>query len=100
MAAEAEETVFGDGCVDIVFYSIVLHDFHDPAKVLQNAKRMLKASGKVVDLDWKKKRMSFGPPEQIRFSEEKASRLIEAAGFKIQSVKDAGPYHYVVIAES
>jgi ubiquinone/menaquinone biosynthesis C-methylase UbiE len=100
VAAEAEETVFCDGCADIVFYSIVLHDFHDPAKVLQNAKRMLKASGKVVDLDWKKKRMSFGPPEQIRFSEEKASRLIEAAGFKIQSVKDAGPYHYVVIAES
>jgi ubiquinone/menaquinone biosynthesis C-methylase UbiE len=100
VSAEAEETMFCDRCVDIVFYSIVLHDFHDPAKVLQNAKRMLKASGKVVDLDWKKKRMSFGPAEQIRFSEEKASRLIEAAGFKIQSVKDAGPYHYVVIAKS
>ncbi len=100
VSAEAEETMFNEGCVDIVFYSIVLHDFHDPAKVLQNAKRMLKASGKVVDLDWKKKRMSFGPPEQIRFSEEKASCLMEAAGFKIQSVKDVGPYHYVVIAKS
>ena len=100
VSAEAEKTVFCDGCVDIVFYSIVLHDFHDPVKVLQNAKRMLKASGRVVDLDWKKKRMPFGPPEQIRFSEEKASRLMEAAGFKIQSVKDAGPFHYVVIAKS
>jgi ubiquinone/menaquinone biosynthesis C-methylase UbiE len=100
VSAEAEETMFCDRCVDIVFYSIVLHDFHDPVKVLQNAKRMLKASGKVVDLDWKKKRMSFGPPEQIRFREEKASRLMEAAGFKILSVKDVGPYHYVVIAKS
>ena len=100
VSADAEETVFCDGCVDIVFYSIVLHDFHDPVKVLQNAKRMLKASGKVVDLDWKKKRMSFGPPEQVRFSEEKVSQLMEAAGFKIHSIKDVGPYHYVITARS
>ena len=36
---EAEETVFCDKCADIVFYSTVLHDFRDPAKVLRNAKR-------------------------------------------------------------
>jgi ubiquinone/menaquinone biosynthesis C-methylase UbiE len=99
VASEAEETVFCDACADVVFYSIVLHDFRDPAKVLQNAKHMLKPSGKLVNIDWKKRRMGFGPPFQIRFSEEKASELIEAAGFKVESVKDVGPYHYVVIAK-
>jgi FkbM family methyltransferase len=99
VVAEAEETVFCDECADVVFYSIVLHDFHDAAKVLQNARRMVKASGKVVDLDWKKQRMAFGPPEHIRFSEEKASELLEAAGFKIQSVADVGPHHYIVTAK-
>ncbi len=39
---EAEETVFCKKCVDFVFYSMVLHDFNDPAKVLQNAKQMIK----------------------------------------------------------
>jgi len=99
VVAEAEETVFCEICADIVFYSIVLHDFHDPAKVLLNAKRMLKPSGRLVDLDWKKKRMSFGPPVHIRFSEKQASTLMEAAGFKIESVKDVGSYHYVVTAQ-
>jgi ubiquinone/menaquinone biosynthesis C-methylase UbiE len=99
VVAEAEETVFCEACADVVFYSIVLHDFRDPAKVLQNARRMLKPSGRLVDLDWKKKRMSFGPPVQIRFSEEKASALMEAAGFKIESVQDVGPYHYLIIAK-
>jgi ubiquinone/menaquinone biosynthesis C-methylase UbiE len=99
VAAEAEETVFCDECADVVFYSIVLHDFHDPARVLRNARRMVKASGRLVDLDWKKKCMAFGPPEHIRFSEEKASALLVAAGFKIQSVADVGLYHYVVTAK-
>jgi ubiquinone/menaquinone biosynthesis C-methylase UbiE len=100
VVAEAEETVFCEGCADVVFYSIVLHDFHDPAKVLLNAKRMLKSSGRLADLDWKKKRMPFGSPVHIRFNEEKASTLIEAANFKIESITDIGPYHYTIVAES
>ena len=94
----AEETVLCDACADIVFFGIVLHDFKDATRVLSNARRMLKSTGKLVDLDWKKEPMKFGPPLQIRFSEEKAVSLIEAAGFKINSVKDAGTYHYLIVA--
>lgn len=93
-----EETIFCRKCVDIVFYSMVLHDFYDPEKVLLNARKMLKPRGILVDLDWKKEQMSFGPPEPIRFSEEKASGLIETAGFVIEQVKDAGLYHYIITA--
>ena len=99
IVAKAEEIVFCDGCADIVFYSIVLHDFYDPAKVLLNANRMLKPSGKLVDLDWKKKQTTHGPPVRIRFSEEKAQELMEAAGFKISSVRSVGSDHYVIIAK-
>ena len=99
VVAEAEETVFCDGCADVVFYSIVLHDFHDTAKVLLNSKRMLKPSGRLVDLDWKKKQTEIGPPVRIRFSEEQAQRLIKNAGFNVESVRDAGRDHYVVVAK-
>jgi len=95
----AEETVFCNECADIVFYSIVLHDFRDPAKVLHNAKRMIKPAGMLVNLDWKKKPMSFGPPVRIRFSEEQAANLIKQAGFRIESVRDAGRYHYIITAK-
>ena len=96
--AEAEETIFCDACADIVFYSIVLHDFRDPAKVLHNAKRMIKPFGTLVNLDWKKKPMPLGPPLQIRFSEEQAANLIKQAGFTIESVKDLGSNFYIVTA--
>lgn len=91
-----EETVFCDKCADIVFYSMVLHDFADPVKVLKNARQMMKADGRLIDLDWKKQEMPFGPPAKIRFSEEQASNLIRNAGFQIENIKITGKYHYVV----
>jgi ubiquinone/menaquinone biosynthesis C-methylase UbiE len=94
----AEETVFCEACADIVFFGIVLHDFNMPAKVLANAKTMLKPVGRLVDLDWKKEPTDFGPPLQIRFSEEQASNLIREAGFKVEQTEQAGPSHYIIIA--
>ena len=96
---EAEETVLCEGCADIVFFGIDLHDFRDPEKVLMNAKRMLKHGGMLVDLDWKKEPMPLGPPLRIRFSEEKAAKLIESQGFKVETVKKSGLYHYLIIAK-
>lgn len=95
---EAENTLFCDGCADIVFFGIDLHDFRDPAQVLANAAVMLKPGGRLVDLDWKDLPMEFGPPPEKRFSVAKAKYLIESAGFSVLSVQDAGPCHYLIIA--
>ncbi len=95
----AEDTIFCESCADVLFFGIVLHDFDDPAKVLKNAARMIKPSGRLVDLDWKKQPMSFGPPENIRFSEEEAAKLIFKAGFKVEQKREAGPFHYVITAK-
>ena len=95
----AEATVFCTGCSDIVFYSIVLHDFNDPAKVLRNAREMLKPTGRLIDLDWKKEPMSLGPSLDIRFSEGDAVNLIEAHGFNVDRVQESGAYHYLIIAK-
>ncbi len=94
----AEETVFCESCADHVFLGIVLHDFRDPNLVLQNASRMLKPAGKLVDLDWKRIHMGFGPPYEIRFDENKAVALIRKNSFTIEEVKDSGKYHYLVTA--
>jgi ubiquinone/menaquinone biosynthesis C-methylase UbiE len=95
---EAEETVVCEGCADVVFFGIDLHDFRDPMKVLLNAKKMLGPSGRLIDLDWIDQPMEFGPPQEKRFSVDKARHLIETAGFRIVSVHHAGLYHYLIIA--
>ncbi len=94
----AERVVPCVACADVVFFGINLHDFEDPALVLSNARATIKPGGRLVDLDWKKEEAEIGPPVAIRFDEEKASGLISAAGFRVDSVSEAGPYHYVLIA--
>jgi ubiquinone/menaquinone biosynthesis C-methylase UbiE len=94
----AEETVACEGCADVVFFGIDLHDFEDPQAVLRNAQKMLRPSGLLVDLDWKDQPMPIGPPVSKRFSVEKARDLIVSVGFGILSVQDSGPYHYLIIA--
>ena len=94
----AEDTVLCKACAHFVFFGIVLHDFDEPARVLANAARMLKPGGMLINLDWKKEPMEFGPPVQIRFTEEEATKLIEAGGFRVETVKNLGPYHYLIIA--
>jgi ubiquinone/menaquinone biosynthesis C-methylase UbiE len=98
VVGEAEKTVFCKACADIVFFGIDLHDFADPFTVLQNAREMLKPVGKVIDLDWKKIQMEFGPPFEKRFSEEQAKRLIESSGFIVETIEDVRPYNYLIIA--
>jgi ubiquinone/menaquinone biosynthesis C-methylase UbiE len=98
---KAEKTVFCEACGDIIFLADDLHDFEDPSRVLANARRMVKAGGRLVDVDWKKKYMLMpGPPIRIRPSETEASNLIKKAGFEIEIVGEAGPYHYIIIAKT
>ena len=96
----AEETIACRGCADIVFFGIDLHDFSDPVKVLKNANQMLRGSGRLVDLDWTDRPTPMGPPPEKRFSPAKARQMIEDAGFKVTSVAEAGPYHYLIVARA
>jgi ubiquinone/menaquinone biosynthesis C-methylase UbiE len=97
VVGRAEDTLFCVGCADVVFFSMDLHDFDDPEKVLANAKTMLKPGGKIVDVDWKKMQMDFGPPYEVRFSEQKATEMLQNIGFTAES-SEAGPYHYIITA--
>lgn len=94
----AEETLVCQQCADFVFFGIDLHDFQDPLKVLDNALTMIKPTGLLVDLDWKKEPSPMGPPMEIRLTERKASEMIARAGFIVVEVSDSGQYHYLILA--
>ena len=98
IVGRGEDTVACDRCADIIYLGTVLHDFENPTQVQQNAKKMVKPGGKLVNLDWKKEIMPVGPPVEKRFSKEKAIGLIESAGFTIESSEDSSPYHYLIIS--
>ena len=92
----AEKTILCEQCADIVFFGVVLHEFKNPAKVLINVKKMLKPDGRLIALEWKKEQMQMGPPLEHRLSEEKSAELFRKAGFTVETVREAGPYHYLI----
>jgi ubiquinone/menaquinone biosynthesis C-methylase UbiE len=98
LVGKAENTLVCEGCANIIFYGICLHDFQNPMEVLSCARRMIRDDGLVIDLDWKAEPTPIGPPLSIRFSVPKARELIEEAGFATRSVRDAGPWHYCIRA--
>ena len=93
-----EETIVCEGYADVVFFGIDRHDFSDQRKVLANARRMMKTDGRLVDLDWKKETTPFGPPQNIRFSEQEAAEFIREAGFSVIEVRDIPPWFYRITA--
>jgi len=97
-AAPAEDYVPGEKLADFVFYGIALHDFHDAAKVVANAARILKPGGKLIDLDWRKQDLPIGPPSHIKFAPSHAAKLIRDAGFIVLTIENSGEYHYLITA--
>jgi ubiquinone/menaquinone biosynthesis C-methylase UbiE len=97
---KAEEHLLCHSCADILFFGIVLHDFEDASRALDKAHRMLKPKGWLADLDWKKREMPMGPPVSVRFDEATAARLIESAGFRVNSTKDWGEHNYLILASA
>lgn len=93
----AESIVLCEGCGDVVFYGIVLHDFKDQSRVLMNSKRMLKPGGVLVNLDFRKD-SGVGPPRRVKFTEEEAVGIIEGAGFRVEEVRIIEPYSYLIVA--
>lgn len=95
----AEQTVFCEDCMDIIFFSIVLHDFQDQHRVLDNARKMIKNSGILVNIDWKKKPLPLGPPMEKKFSPQKTISLIEDSGFSVLELTDDHRYLYTLTAK-
>jgi ubiquinone/menaquinone biosynthesis C-methylase UbiE len=93
---KAEEIIVCNGCADIVFIGMALHDFEDASRVIGNAYSMLRPGGRLFNLDWKKEEMEKGPSFQKRFSQNYVVELLKKANFIIEMIKPSGCYHYLV----
>ena len=93
----AENTIACEGCADIVFFGISLHDFGEPKKVLENAWRMLKPGGILADLDGKK--LPGESPYVKKLGEKEAATLLGEANFSIASIEDISELFYHLLAK-
>lgn len=83
-----------DEGVDFALLAYVLHEAESKPLFLKEVRRILKAGGKVLLLDWEKKVEDHGPPFEDRVRREDAEALLKDAGFQITGVASLNPSHY------
>lgn len=93
-----EATPLADASLDVVVLSNVLFQVRHQEKVLKEARRVLKSTGKLLIVDWSGGFGGIGPHEDHVLSREKAEELVARAGFtKLKDVQ-AGVHHYALVA--
>jgi ubiquinone/menaquinone biosynthesis C-methylase UbiE len=90
-------TKIKDKIVDAIIVSNIFFQIEDKDKFLEETKRILKLSGKLLFIDWSDGLSSFGPSFDKVVPKNKAREMFEKKGFVWQQDIDAGAHHYGII---
>lgn len=86
-----------DAVADVAILANVLHGI--PPKTVDEAVRLLRPGGLLVNVDWKKETTPEGPPVEHRLSPAEATAALTARGLVPVESFDLGPYHYVLVLQ-
>ncbi len=90
-------TKLGDSVVDAVIASSILFQVEDKEKFIQEARRILKPSGKLLLIDWSDSSSGIGAGFKKIVPKGEARALFEQGGFSWSRDIPAGEHHYGMI---
>ena len=82
---------------DWVLMVNILHQSH-PAKVMAQARHLVKPSGHVIVISWSTAATPFGPPLDSRLSVSAMTDILKEAKLQVTKTFTPSPYHYGLIA--
>jgi len=80
--------------MDMIFCSLSLSTFANPALALLGLRRSLSDSGRIIVLDWEKISAPSGPEESLKVSRTRMEYFFGDAGFKVQRNFKINKYLY------
>jgi ubiquinone/menaquinone biosynthesis C-methylase UbiE len=89
-------TKLPDSSQDWVLLANILFQSQKKKEIIQEAKRVLKAGGQMLLIDWKKG-SGGGPPDSLRTDEATMQQFFIGEGLSATSHIDAGRFHYGII---
>lgn len=96
---EEDSIPLDDKIADLVFMINLHHELDNPTLILEESYRILKPTGSIFIVDWKKKDMAEGPPIEIRCLPDQVKKQMVNSGFKDVNIVDELPNHFLVFGE-
>ena len=92
--SKPDDPLLADSSVDVIFFCDVLHHIENRASYFQHLKTALKPGGRIVTVDFYKKPLPVGPPDEMKLSEENIVSEFRDAGFRLNRQETFLPYQY------
>ncbi len=97
--ADPNDPKLGSNSVDLIFICDVLHHINDRAKYYPLLSRALRPSGRLVNIDFHKRKLPVGPPEEMKIDRKEMIKEAEAQGFELVKEFDILKYQYFLVFE-
>lgn len=95
--AAADDPKLPPASVDMIFFCNVLHHIGNRPAYYEKLKAALKPGGRIVNIDFYKKKLPVGPPESMKLPEQEVEKEFAAAGFRKIRQVDTLPYQYFLV---
>ncbi len=92
-----DDPLLPDRSIDRFFICETWHHIQDKAKYLALMKKMLKPGGQVIMIDFQKRTLPVGPPDEMKIAREDVIRQMQVNGFHLTKENTFLPYHYFLI---
>jgi ubiquinone/menaquinone biosynthesis C-methylase UbiE len=86
-----------DGTADVVIVANVLFQLEDRRAAIDEAKRLLHPSGRMVVIDWTDSHFGMGPDPAQVITRDEAVELVESQDLSVDSDTPAGDHHWGII---
>lgn len=97
--ADPNDPKLGSNSVDLIFICDVLHHINDRAKYYPLLSRALRPSGRLVNIDFHKRKLPVGPPEEMKIDKKDMIKEAVAQGFQLARELDILKYQYFLVFE-
>jgi SAM-dependent methyltransferase len=97
VVAATDDPRLPEGVLDLILMVDVYHELAAPQRMLQQLKRALKPSGRLVLVEYRKEDPSIPIREEHKMSVADAKAEVEAEGYRLASVIETLPRQHILI---
>lgn len=94
LLAAPDDPKLPEASLDTVFFCDVLHHIAGRPAYYRKLRRALKPGGRLVVIDFHKRRLPVGPPPAMKLSREEVEQELQGAGFRLTRSWPILPHQY------